>query len=95
MKKSIFYFLIICLFSFFTYPGNVKPGKHPYQDPEMPVEARINDLIGKMTTMEKIKQLDMYSGKDVANIGGHEAASFSEEKEQTMIGNTRGRTRNV
>ena len=88
MKKSIFYFLIICLFSFFTYPGNAQSGKHPYQNPNIPVEARINDLIGRMTTMGKIKQLDMYSGKDVANMGGHEAASFSEEKAQNMISNT-------
>jgi len=53
MKKSIFYFLIIDLFSFFTHPGNVKSGKYPYQNPKIPVEARINDLIGSVTTMEK------------------------------------------
>ena len=54
----------------------MKPGKYPYQNPKIPVEARINDLIGRMATIEKIKQLDMYSGKDVANMGGHEATSF-------------------
>ncbi len=88
MKKSIFYFLIICLFSFYTYPVSSQSVKYPYQNPKIPVEERINDLTGRMTALEKIKQLDMYSGKDVANMGGHEAASFSEEKAQKMIGNT-------
>ncbi|MDP4285329.1 MAG: glycoside hydrolase family 3 N-terminal domain-containing protein [Bacteroidota bacterium] len=88
MKKSTIYYLIICLFSFYTYPVGAQSIKHPYQDPKVPVEARINDLIGRMTSLEKIKQLDMYSGKEVANMGGHEAASFSEEKAQKMIGNT-------
>ena len=76
MKKSIIYYLIICLFSFYTYPGSAQSIKYPYQNPKIPVEVRINDLIGRMTTLEKVKQLDMYSGKEVANMGGHEAASF-------------------
>jgi len=58
----------------------VKPGKYPYQDPKIPVEARINNLIGRMTTIEKIKQLDMYSGKDVANMGGMKRLHFRKKK---------------
>jgi len=39
-----------------------------------------------MTSEEKIQQMDMYWGKEVANMGGHEAASYSEEKVDKMIG---------
>ena len=88
MKKSFFYYLLIILFCLFTVSVSAQSVKFPYQNPKVPVEARINDLIGRMTNLEKIKQLDMYSGKEVANMGGHEAVSFSEEKAGKMIGNT-------
>ena len=32
----------------------------PYQDPKLPVEERIDDLLGRMTLREKIMQTDQY-----------------------------------
>ena len=34
----------------------------PYQDPSLAVEKRVADLLGRMTTQEKARQLDMYFG---------------------------------
>ena len=87
MKKNVTYFLII-MFAVFSYAGKTKQSKYPYQDASLPVEERVHDLLGRMTVDEKIQQLDMYWGKEVANMGGHEAASYSEEKVEEMIGTT-------
>jgi len=57
-----------------------------YKDARLPLEKRIDDLLGKMTREEKIKQLDMYWGKELANMGGHEALSSSEEKMKISLG---------
>lgn len=35
-----------------------------YKDAAQPVEARINDLLGRMTVEEKARQLDMYAGSE-------------------------------
>jgi beta-glucosidase len=61
---------------------------YPYKDPKLSVEKRVADLLGRMTPEEKIKQLDMYWGKEVANMGGHEATSYSEEKVVSSLGTT-------
>ncbi|MFZ1082310.1 MAG: glycoside hydrolase family 3 N-terminal domain-containing protein [Candidatus Kryptoniota bacterium] len=87
MKKNVTYFLII-MFAVFSYAGKTKQSKYPYQDASLPVEERVHDLLGRMTADEKIQQLDMYWGKEVANMGGHEAASYSEEKVEKVIGTT-------
>src|SRR5882724_45281 len=34
----------------------------PYKNPNLPVEERVKDLIGRMTVEEKARQLDMYYG---------------------------------
>lgn len=34
----------------------------PYQQAGLPVEQRVNDLLGRMTLEEKVRQLDLYSG---------------------------------
>lgn len=62
--------------------------KYPYKDSTLSVEKRVEDLLSRMTVEEKIQQLDMYWGKEVANMGGHEATSYSEEKVQAMLGTT-------
>ena len=36
----------------------------PYQDPKLPVEERIDDLLGRMTLREKIMQTDQYFSGD-------------------------------
>ena len=59
---------------------------YPYKDPHLPVDKRVADLLSRMTLEEKIRQLDMYWGKEVANMGGHEAESWSEEKVVASLG---------
>ena len=87
MKKSIIYFMILNLI-LFSCTGKISHLKYPYQDVSVAVENRVSDLIGRMTADEKIHQLDMYWGKEVANMNGHDASSYSEEKVEQMIGNT-------
>ena len=38
------------------------PGLPTYKQPQVPIEARIDDLVGRMTLAEKVRQLDLYSG---------------------------------
>jgi len=87
VKINVTYLLII-IFAVFAYAGKTKQSKYPYQDASVPVEERVHDLLGRMTVDEKIQQLDMYWGKEVAMMGGHEAASYSEEKVEEVIGTT-------
>ncbi|HMH23736.1 MAG TPA: glycoside hydrolase family 3 N-terminal domain-containing protein [Puia sp.] len=78
--------LITLLFVAFTVGKS--PAPYPYKDPQVPVEKRVSDLLARMTLEEKIKQLDMYWGKEVAKMGGHEATSWSEEKVTSALGTT-------
>jgi beta-glucosidase len=62
--------------------------KYPYKDASVPVEKRITDLLQRMTVDEKIQQLDMYWGKEVANMDRYRAISISQQKVEEMIGTT-------
>jgi beta-glucosidase len=87
MKKNLVYFAFLLTTILFASCSNQsKSGDFPYKDPGLAVNDRVNDLLSRMTSEEKIQQMDMYWGKEVANMGGHEAASFSEEKVEKMIG---------
>ncbi len=50
------------------------------------MDQRVADLLGRMTVEEKIRQLDMYSGKEVADMKGHDATGYNEEKIKAEIG---------
>ena len=63
-------------------------GKYPYQDSKLAVEKRVDDLLDRMTPDEKISQLDMYWGKEIANMEKHDAVSYSEERVSAMLGQT-------
>lgn len=59
MKKSIYLFSFCNLFLFLpgiSY-GQNEEALPPYKNPAAPIEDRINDLLGRMTTEEKIEQL--------------------------------------
>lgn len=60
--------------------------KYPYQDPALPVAARVNDLLQRMTLQEKIRQLDMFWGREVADMDGHEASGYDQDKISAVIG---------
>jgi beta-glucosidase len=60
--------------------------KYPYQNPGLPVASRVTDLLSRMTVEEKIRQLDMFWGKEVADMDGHEASAYDQDKVSAAIG---------
>lgn len=84
-NNSICFFVLIMLLSFTIEKKN---NKFPYQNPDLSIEERVSDLVGRMTTEEKITQLDMYWGKEVTNMQGHEATDYSEVATAKVLGTT-------
>ncbi len=83
--------VISCVFLlslFFSCTKKEASQNYPYRDISMPVDQRVADLLARMSTDEKIAQLDMYWGKEVANMEKHDAVSYSEEKVSAMLGQT-------
>jgi beta-glucosidase len=65
-RKPLPVFLTVILFAL-AWPGNPPTLKAedtplPYKNPNLTVEARVTDLLGRMTLEEKARQLDMYFG---------------------------------
>ena len=63
----------------------------PYKDPHLSIDRRVEDLLSRMTMEEKIRQLDMYWGKEVADMGGpdgggHEAVAWNPQKTAASLG---------
>ena len=56
--------------------------KYPYQDPKLPVEDRVSDLLSRMSLEEKVRQMDMYKGEYFK-----EKEDFSKTKSALKIGN--------
>jgi beta-glucosidase len=78
MKRKNAYILVLLTMTFCSFNIQKPPVKYPYKDARLPVEKRVADLLSRMTTTEKIRQLDMYWGHEVANMNGHEAVSISD-----------------
>lgn len=57
-----------------------------YKNPHAPIPQRVADLLQRMTVDEKIRQLDMYWGHQVADMDGHEASTYNEQKVKDAIG---------
>jgi beta-glucosidase len=51
-------------------PPVSQAGAHPFQDPSLPAEARIRDLVGRMTLAEKIDCLAMRSAVPRLGVAG-------------------------
>jgi len=87
-----FCFLLFSIPVFLPAPGPVLP----YKNPALPVERRVEDLISRMTVREKIRQLDMYWGNQVARMTGakggehtaegHESEDWDEVKTKAALG---------
>lgn len=60
------------------------PSLPPYRTPTIAIDARVADLLQRMTLEEKAAQLDMYWGREMS-----EAGAFSRSKADSAIG-TRG-----
>jgi len=59
-----------------------------YKNPHLAIDLRVADLLARMTLEEKIRQLDMYWGKELADMDGHEAAAFDLQKTSASLGAT-------
>ena len=77
MRKTI-----IVIIAFLSLLSGAEARKYPYQDPDLPVEKRVEDLISRMTIEEKVNQMSAqllfmhefyekrdYSKGHVRNIG--------------------------
>jgi beta-glucosidase len=53
--KTIYFFLI--LISAFVQIVHVSAQRYPFQDPGLPVDQRVEDLVGRMTLEEKVSQM--------------------------------------
>ncbi|MDR1919034.1 MAG: glycoside hydrolase family 3 C-terminal domain-containing protein [Tannerellaceae bacterium] len=82
MKTKALYFSLLAVFLSCSERENL------YQNAQAPLEKRVENLLSKMTVDEKIKQLDMYWGKELAEMDGHEAVAYSEEKTAAALGTT-------
>ncbi len=84
--KGFYIFTLVAVFLSCT--ENNGSNQHLYQRADAPIDKRIDDLLGRMTVEEKIKQLDMYWGKEVAVMDGHDASAYSEGKTTAVMGST-------
>ncbi|MFV5698495.1 glycoside hydrolase family 3 N-terminal domain-containing protein [Flavobacterium sp. ZT3R17] len=78
MKKII---LVLVMFLGFFNQGFAQK-KYPYQNPKLPVEERLTDLLSRMSLDEKVRQMDMYKGEYFK-----EKENFSKTKSDVKIGN--------
>ena len=56
----------------------------PYQNPQLPIEARLDDIISRMTLEELIMQTDQFGPGDVME-GDRENWTFSLEKAKEVF----------
>lgn len=80
--RYVFYIVLIALFAC----TNNKSEKEGYKNASFSADERADDLLSRMTVDEKIAQIDMYWGKEVAILEGHDAKEYSEEKISDKIG---------
>lgn len=88
-RKAIGY-IIITASLIITYgcTGEKHNGSYPYKDANRPIDERVADLVSRMTVDEKIRQLDMFWGKEVTRMTGHEALEYSETQITKMLDST-------
>jgi beta-glucosidase len=65
---------------------SARPVPPLYNNAKAPIEQRVTDLLSRMTPDEKIAQLDMYWGKEVSTMSGHESSGFDLEKITKELG---------
>ena len=60
MKRNIVLFSL-CLSCSLRISSLSAQSDYPYKNPKLPIEQRVNDLLGRMTLEEKVAQLNMKS----------------------------------
>jgi beta-glucosidase len=58
--------IVLLVFAFIPFAGFSQ--NEPYKNPSLPVETRVNDLVSRMTTGEKISQL-LYNAPAIDHLG--------------------------
>jgi beta-glucosidase len=85
-------FLGVTLAGPFAQPGDAGPVRPLYRQPSVPIGRRVEDLLGRMTLEEKVRQLDMYAGakdlmdKRADNTHAAPDSNFLPEKAETILG---------
>lgn len=64
MKKIFPHVLVSLAVAFWTGASNAQDTAPAYKDASLPVNQRVQDLLGRMTLEEKARQLDMYFGAE-------------------------------
>jgi beta-glucosidase len=59
MEKNILKYWVLCLLIFMAFLACREGDKQIYLDPEQSIEKRIDDLLSRMTLLEKVGQLNM------------------------------------
>ncbi|MXV52908.1 beta-glucosidase [Pedobacter sp. HMF7647] len=72
----------------FAFKNEERTSPYPYKNPKLSVDERVKDLLSRMTLKEKILQLDMFWGKEVADSTGHETKEYSAKKTAAILGDT-------
>ena len=88
-RLLVFAFVVLSLLSARPVPNPpIPPSRNipAYKNPRLPIDRRLADLLSRMTVDEKIAQLDMYWGKELAQMQGHEAAAFDPGKTAASLG---------
>jgi len=87
-KYYTYWILLACTGLIISFKTDEKKPIYPYKNPALPVEQRVADLLKRMTLQEKILQLDMFWGKEITDMTGHEATVYSEKKAAQALGTT-------
>ncbi len=57
----------------------VCPAEEAYQNPNLPIEERVDDLLGRMTLQEKVDQLRIFHAGNTINLTDENELKFSDE----------------
>jgi len=77
--RNCFYSVFLLLFCVSTYGQHAQ--KYPYQNKNLAVDKRVDDLLSRMSLEEKVRQMDMYKGWEFKD-----GESFSASKTVTQTG---------
>jgi beta-glucosidase len=64
MKNKFPHVFVSLAVAFWTGASNAQDSAPAYKDASLPVDQRVQDLLGRMTLEEKVRQLDMYFGAE-------------------------------
>jgi beta-glucosidase len=92
---KVFFLFYVPIFASLNFAAHAQDAEPAYKDQSLPVEERVQDLLGRMTVQEKVRQLDMYSGaSDFLKAGQRQDkthakadAKFNPRQAQRILGN--------